>query len=324
MPVSDKVLIRTEGARWRSEGARDLVEQTTSGSSGEPLRFCLGRRRVSMDIAAKWRATRWWDVDIGDRELVLWASAIETGAQDSVRRWRDRLLRSRLVPVGSLTMSASTILDEIRVFRPRMLFGYPSALARIAWRARERSMPMDQLGVRVAFTTSEVLQPSGVRRSVRFSVAAWRTNTVRAMPVSSPAVPGRWLAHHRRGDDRGNRRRSRLAAAAREAGEIVVTNLLAPEFPFIRYRTGDRGALAAEPCACGRGLPLLSAVAAAPTMRCLRSTAHGSTAAPSITCCANCMACGRTRSCRRFVTGSMSWSPSTARFRPLSLAGWNR
>lgn len=263
LPVSDKVLIRTEGARWRSEGARDLVEQTTSGSSGEPLRFCLGRRRVSMDIAAKWRATRWWDVDIGDRELVLWASAIETGAQDSVRRWRDRLLRSRLVPVGSLDDERiDRILDEIRVFRPRMLFGYPSALARIAWRARERGMPMDQLGVRVAFTTSEVLQPEwraaigevfgcGVAdeygaRDAGFiarqcPAGGWHI-TAEEMIVEivdeagSPLPPG-------------------------ETGEIVVTNLLAPEFPFIRYRTGDRGALAAEPCACGRGLPLLSAVA---------------------------------------------------------------
>jgi phenylacetate-CoA ligase len=42
-----------------------------------------------------------------------------------------------------------------------------------------------------------------------------------------------------------------------EEGEIVVTNLAGPEFPFIRYRTGDRGVLNAAPCACGRALPVL-------------------------------------------------------------------
>jgi phenylacetate-CoA ligase len=43
-------------------------------------------------------------------------------------------------------------------------------------------------------------------------------------------------------------------------GEIVVTNLDTQEMPFIRYRTGDVGALAAGSCPCGRTLPLLERV----------------------------------------------------------------
>jgi phenylacetate-CoA ligase len=45
-----------------------------------------------------------------------------------------------------------------------------------------------------------------------------------------------------------------------ETGEIVVTHLASLEFPFIRYRTGDVGALSDEPCACGRTLPLLGKI----------------------------------------------------------------
>ena len=48
---------------------------------------------------------------------------------------------------------------------------------------------------------------------------------------------------------------------AGETGDIVVTNLCGPEFPFIRYRTGDRGALEPGVCGCGRGLPRLRALA---------------------------------------------------------------
>ena len=29
----------------------------------------IGNERVSHDVAAKWRATRWWGVDIGDPEI---------------------------------------------------------------------------------------------------------------------------------------------------------------------------------------------------------------------------------------------------------------
>jgi phenylacetate-CoA ligase len=41
------------------------------------------------------------------------------------------------------------------------------------------------------------------------------------------------------------------------SGEIVVTHLATRDYPFIRYRTGDVGALGTQPCACGRGLPLI-------------------------------------------------------------------
>jgi phenylacetate-CoA ligase len=45
-----------------------------------------------------------------------------------------------------------------------------------------------------------------------------------------------------------------------EAGEIVVTHLATKDFPFIRYRTGDIGALDNRPCVCGRGLPILKEI----------------------------------------------------------------
>ncbi|MEG0881467.1 MAG: capsular biosynthesis protein, partial [Janthinobacterium sp.] len=43
-------------------------------------------------------------------------------------------------------------------------------------------------------------------------------------------------------------------------GEIVVTHLATQDYPFIRYATGDMGALDTQPCACGRGLPLLQKI----------------------------------------------------------------
>ncbi|MFO8155710.1 MAG: AMP-binding protein, partial [Thiohalospira sp.] len=259
LPVSDKAVMRKQGQRWLAEDADGLVAQRTSGSSGEPLSFWLGKDRVSMDIAAKWRATRWWDVDIGDRELVLWASPVETGAQDRVRKWRDRLMRSRLVPAQDMNPARTDrIIDEIRAFRPRMLFGYPSALARVAWRARERGRALDDLGIRIAFTTSEVLRPEW-RRVISEVMGCAVANEYGArdagfiarecpagrLHVTAEALIIEVLDEHDQ------------PVPAGETGEIVVTNLMGPEFPFIRYRTGDRGALDPEPCPCGRGLPVL-------------------------------------------------------------------
>jgi phenylacetate-CoA ligase len=47
---------------------------------------------------------------------------------------------------------------------------------------------------------------------------------------------------------------------AGEPGEIVVTHLATRDFPFIRYRTGDMATLSTGRCACGRGLPTLEAI----------------------------------------------------------------
>ncbi|NCD21870.1 MAG: phenylacetate--CoA ligase family protein [Spartobacteria bacterium] len=45
-----------------------------------------------------------------------------------------------------------------------------------------------------------------------------------------------------------------------QAGEVVVTPLGVEGMPLVRFRTGDVGYLAAEPCACGRQTPRLSPI----------------------------------------------------------------
>jgi phenylacetate-CoA ligase len=262
LPVVDKTVIRDHFDQWIAEGAATLTHHSTSGSSGEPLRFLLGRHRVSFDIAARWRATRWWNVDIGDREIVLWGSPLETGAQDRLRALRDRLLRSRLVPARDLDPGRiDGILAELRAFRPAMLFGYPSALSRIAFRAAERGLRIDDLGIRVAFCTSEVLRPE------------WRS--------AIGQVFGCGVANEYGARDAGFIAREcpqgGMHITAEEVivevvdaagkplpagieGDIVITNLAGPEFPFIRYRTGDRGVLSDVRCSCGRSLPLIASI----------------------------------------------------------------
>ena len=85
LPFLDKATIKQNFESMKSNCAGPTSPFTTGGSSGTPLTFLLGNERVSHDVAEKWRATRWWDVDIGDTEIVAWGSPIELGAQDKVR-----------------------------------------------------------------------------------------------------------------------------------------------------------------------------------------------------------------------------------------------
>jgi phenylacetate-CoA ligase len=51
------------------------------------------------------------------------------------------------------------------------------------------------------------------------------------------------------------------AAKPGETGNILITDLLNPAMPLIRYRIGDMGSWSKRSCPCGRKLPLLDEVA---------------------------------------------------------------
>ncbi|SCY15797.1 phenylacetate-CoA ligase [Nitrosospira sp. Nl5] len=262
LPLLDKSRIRSNLEALKSEKARHLARFNTGGSGGNPLIFYIGRERISHDVGAKWRATRWWGVDIGDPEIVVWGSPIELGAQDGVRALRDRLLRTRLLSAFEMSeQKLDLFLDALRATRPKMLFGYPSALAHIARHAEAKELRMDNLGIRVAFVTSERL----------YDEQRQKISKVFGCPVAN-GYGGRdagFIAHecphggmHITAEDiiveildpQG------VPLLPGEAGEIVITHLATQDFPFIRYRTGDIGVLDNKSCSCGRGLPLLKEI----------------------------------------------------------------
>ena len=262
LPVLRKADINDRRDDFIADDAQRMQRFTTGGSSGEPLIFYLGKERVSHDVAAKWRATRWWGVDIGDREAVMWGSPIELKAQDRWRARRDRLMRSDLLPAFDLTPARlDAYLARLQKRRPAMLFGYPSVLCLLANHARTRAVALDRLGVKVVFVTAERLYPE--QRSL--------LSEAFGAPVAN-GYGGRdagFLAHecpeggmHITAEDviieildpQGQ------PVAPGDSGAIVVTHLASRDFPFIRYATGDVGALDPEPCPCGRNLPLLKRI----------------------------------------------------------------
>jgi phenylacetate-CoA ligase len=262
VPFLTKDLIRENTDRMKSDHAGPLTPYSTGGSSGEPLKFFMGRMRVSHDVAAKWRATRWWGVDIGDPEIVLWGSPIELGAQDRVRALRDRIFRTRLLPAFEMSESRmAEYLDTIRRFRPRMLFGYASALERLAHFARMTGAQMGDRSVRVVFTTGETLYPDQrdiieavFRAPVANGYGARDAGFIaHQCPAGSLHVSSEHILVEIVGEDG-------VRVPSGTMGEIVVTHLGTGDFPFIRYRTGDFAVLGQRVCSCGRGLAVLESV----------------------------------------------------------------
>ena len=262
LPFLTKPTVREHTDALKSDLRPELKRFNTGGSTGEPLIFYLGKERISHDVAAKWRATRWWNVDIGDRELVVWGSPVELGAQDKIRELRDGLLRSRLMPAFEMSeQNLDRFTAEIRSFKPAMLFGYPSSLALIAEHAESRGRRMDDLGIRVVFVTSERLYdeqkatiegvfgcPAANGYGGRDAGFIAHQCPAGGMHISAEHIVVEIVAADGTVLPRG------------EAGEVVITHLATGEFPFVRYRTGDVAVVDDAQCTCGRGLPLLKEI----------------------------------------------------------------
>lgn len=262
LPMLTKDSIRENLRHMKADNTRGLSRFNTGGSTGEPLLFYLSKERVSHDVAGKWRATRWWNVDIGDPEIVVWGSPVELGTQDHIRSFRDRVFRTKLLPAFEMSdKNVGAFIEAIRADRPKMLFGYPSAINHIASHAIENNIAMDALGVKVAFVTAERLY-GDQRRRIEHVFGCRVANGYGGRDAGFIAHECPDGGMHITAEDviveiinpagevlpRG------------QAGEIVITHLATKGFPFIRYRTGDIGVLDNRQCPCGRGLPLFEEV----------------------------------------------------------------
>ncbi|MGH7278344.1 MAG: phenylacetate--CoA ligase family protein [Candidatus Rokuibacteriota bacterium] len=240
-------------ARVRLRGVQALA---TGGSTGSPVSVLIDAERMAIGDGIRLRAHRWFGLEPGAPEVVLWGSPIEITKQDRLRVLRDRLLDSTLL--SAFDMSEPMLARYAHVIgrrRPEKMYGYASAfylLARylhsVGWRPPQR--------LRAIFTTAEPLfdfQRETIRSVFGAAVATEYGSrdaglTANECPDGSLHVPAEGILVEVDG------------AGPNGLGEIVVTNLYSPAMPIIRYRTGDLGRLDPTPCACGRGLPRLSGI----------------------------------------------------------------
>ncbi len=229
-----------------------IQRMSTGGSTGQPVTVLVDAERASFTDAARIRAHRWFGVDVGSREIVLWGSPIEISRQDRVRAIRDWLLNSRLLSAFNLGEPALAQYAEIlRRDRPEKLYGYASALYLFAQYLNRRGWMPSTDWPRVVFTTAEPLYDfqRAVIEAV-FSCPVAIEYGCRDGGLVANECPAGGLHIPAEG----------MVVEVLDNGELVLTNLDSLAMPIIRYRTGDIGAMEEAPCPCGRGLPRLKSV----------------------------------------------------------------
>jgi phenylacetate-CoA ligase len=259
LPVMRKSDVRQRREEFRSRIAGKLTTFSTGGSTGEPLLYDLPAERIASWIACRQRVMRWWGLSAGDKEYAIWGSPVEATRQDRVRNIRDRLLATRLL--SAFEMNDAAMDRYIRLLLEgdcRTIISYPSSIYLLCLHARRRGLDLRRTGVKVVFVTGEVLFPHQ-REVIVDTLACGVANGYGGrdsgfichecprggMHIMADATIVEIL------DPQGNR------VPDGQTGEIVITDLYSREVPFIRYATGDLGAISPGRCACGRALPLI-------------------------------------------------------------------
>ena len=155
----------------------------------------------------------------------------------------------------------SRYLDVLVTGGWRTIFAYPSSIYLLCLHARKQRRNLRRLGIKTVFVTGEVLFPHQrelISETLNCPVAngyGGRDSGFVAhecpqggMHIMADASVVEIL------DSRGR------PLPEGEPGEIVVTDLYSREVPFLRYATGDVGALSSRKCPCGRSLPLLERI----------------------------------------------------------------
>ncbi len=263
LPLLGKEDIRRNrlALRWPSVPG-GLFEYNTGGSTGEPLIFEFDLGRQADDQAARMRSHRWFNADIGEREVYVWGSPVDLGRQDRLKILRDRLTNQLLLSAFEMTTERmDEYVERIRAYRPVSLFGYPSSLALLCEHAESRGRSLQMASLRVVFVTGERLldqQREAIERVCRVPVADGYGSReggfiAHQCPAGSMHITSESIVLEVV-DDRGR------GVPDGESGELVVTHLDTVGMPFIRYRTGDRGRRLDGVCACGRGLERMDVV----------------------------------------------------------------
>ena len=235
---------------------------TTGGSSGEPLIFYFGRRRQASDAAGRMRARRWWGVDAGEREVYLWGAPVELNKTDRIKTLRDRLINQLVLNAFEMSPEhMDDYLQAIVAWRPRCIYGYASSIALLAAHGEAKGRRLGLPELNVVCTTGEPLYPHQRELIGRFFNAPVANEFgSRDIGFTAHEAPGGQMllmseSHVLEVLDPEGR-----PVAPGEAGEAVITGLTSDAQPFIRYRTGDRVRLSAQPDASGRGLHVIQEV----------------------------------------------------------------
>jgi phenylacetate-CoA ligase len=258
------ILRHFDELRSRAFRPRELRLGHTSGTTGSPLEVYYDAGVIHMTYALMDRQYRWAGVRLergGDPIAVMRGNVVVPVGQHKPPFWRTNRYHNQLL-LSSFHLSPENLphyVRELERFRPRVVDGYPSTvyvLARYLLSIR-RTLP-----VKAVITSSETLfdfQREAIERAFECRVFDYFAAAER---VIFSTECERHEGHHLSSE-------YGIAEIVDESGRpfdagcsglLVGTSLHNFGMPLLRYVMNDISAIKAQPCSCGRVLPLMDDV----------------------------------------------------------------
>jgi phenylacetate-CoA ligase len=236
-----------------------LIRDTTSGSTGDPLRFYATEGKKSFVRAVTLRENSWLGCGVGDRILRLWGVTAGASPGLKARFGAEWVRRTRKVDAHDLTdAQIDRFLRELRTYRPVLVIAYAKSIWFAAQYARRHGVEIPY-APRAIVATAEGLSPEEralVIDVFRAPVANRYASRELGQIASSCGASSRLHTV----DEGCYVEIVDLPGVGSDRGRIVVTDLVNDAMPLIRYDTGDVGVRASGPCGCGRPYGVLDDV----------------------------------------------------------------
>lgn len=240
---------------------RQMFRDSTSGTTGTPLAIYLKRDTVQHWYALyETRLRRWHGVSIQEPWAILGGQIVVPFKQTKPPFWVHNAGLNQLY-LSSHHMSkenAEAYINALRNYAPSHMVVYPSSVSILASAILEQNLLPPSM--KVIFGNAEFL-PDAYRETISKAFRCPVINTygmVEIVAAASECEEGVMHLWPEVGitevlDDFEDR-----PVAMGETGRIVVTGILNPDMPLVRYELGDRGKVYTQmgKCSCGRSLPL--------------------------------------------------------------------
>lgn len=256
LPILEKNILQDNyaGLISSSEHSSNSYINHTGGSTGNPVQFLTDYKQYQrmvawMDFIFSWAGWRY-----GEMRLELWGNREYKFPSTKWDYFFTFLSGHIVVPVMHYDEKDINLWWQlVKIFRPSIIYGYPSVLADFArWIDAEQRMSYQVKGI---FCSAEIFYPE--QRTIIEKVFncksfnQYGSGEAPCIACECPAGGMHVFVDINRVefiDSENKFERNK---------DIIVTPLYNYAQPLLRYRLGDMGNLKEEACSCGRGYPLM-------------------------------------------------------------------
>jgi phenylacetate-CoA ligase len=241
---------------------KNLVRNTTGGSTGSPLVFYLDQERMASRLASTLRHNRWAGWQTGHKVGVLWGARQDLTPFKSLKaRLRNALLDRRLtLDTSSIDENKlSEFARDLKRFKPKIILAYANSAYLFAGFVAANQIT----GIRpeAVVTSAEVLHPHE-RQAIEsvFGCPVFNRYGCRETSIIASECDRHSGLHLNAETLYVEIVKDGKPAQPGQTGEVVVTDLLNLAMPLLRYKVEDAASWAESDCPCGRNLPRLKEV----------------------------------------------------------------